>query len=950
MRTTRPNRRRSSASFWLGLMLIVLMAGGGLIGLLLLLGVNLNPFSVPGEDPYIVRIPVANQAIPAYERIAREHLLDLRKGGIMYQPVPPEATVGMSITGVTEDGSHVEGKVEDVRNVNDEVVFVVSGGREVHANQTIMLGGTLMSARAIIGRVLKKDKKAGMGFREAIFFPQGTPEGIAGATPPGMRAITLDATRLTGVHSLNAGDQIDLLANVPVEESGSFQANGSIPGTAFLSRDSSKNKKGSTTEPMLLTQGAIVLKPVYVRNEVTSSQSLTQGKRLQNVPKYEVAIAFAPDDIIPLQNALNRSLEITCIAHSMRPEDETNAPPPSQTVNEQLVPVTVRTILAYDVVGREAFVSPATRRLRMEPVSQQEIDRLGIITTLSDAVGSVTRRDIPAGHFLKRSDLLSGAIMPRTAEEPPVQVIEASAAADSSIQFVSKNAGDQATTRTVQSRSDREADNPTLDRGATSSPVLQRLTMLQNQATDPTPTPAPTTVGARPAITSFVPSGFTAFAIPWNRLYGGEHLQIGDQLDLLASFSLEEESTVEEVETRPDGTKITRKRQDIASRETMRTWEESFGMRGEPWFVASDAIVVGPVGFPAPAPALRALNEAVNGPAGGGNSTSLSGPPLMIAVNDRDVETVAAALSTQDVLFTVAFHPSNKILDTDPERKQIAIAAQDTAAYVQLTDTMWKGNRRRPLSRMVAAGDKQYEDALTMQEMQEYEFRVLRKAKVRGQFFTADDFLPKGAEPGIAAAARPGETIFAVADREIEGLDIFQAGDVVTILVRGIVQPPEGVVNRGVSLSRPVSGVIVPSARIVRATQGGQTILAVADADLTRLQAAWADSVSEENAGRRSTLLAVAPTRDEYQTAASQDFTNTRSRTDQNLVSRSALMPTAKMQSDNLPKAIPSFDPLGHMKLMEVIIGGKREHYVFAGDDASDSSGSGLPSYNFRGQ
>ena len=197
-------------------MLISLMAIGGFVGLLLLMGVNLNPFAVPQEDTFVVRIPVASQPIPAYERIVREHLIDPRTGDFMLQKVPPGATIGMSITGITTDGSHVESQVEDVRNVDDQVVFVVTDGREVPASQTIMLGGTLMSAGEIIGRVLKKDKKAGMGFREAIFFPQGTPEGIAGATPPGMRAITLDATKLTGVHSLNAGDQIDLIANVKV--------------------------------------------------------------------------------------------------------------------------------------------------------------------------------------------------------------------------------------------------------------------------------------------------------------------------------------------------------------------------------------------------------------------------------------------------------------------------------------------------------------------------------------------------------------------------------------------------------------------------------------------------------------------------------------------------------------------------------------------------------------
>ena len=208
MRPIQPYRRRSSASFWLGLLLMFLMTSGGVVGLLWLLGVNLNPFATERDDPFLVRIPINSQPIPAYQRVAREQLLNPATGGLMYQRVPPNATIGMSITGVTADGSHVESQVASVRNVSDQVVFVVTDGREIPLGQTIELGGAMMNVNAIIGRVVKKDKRAGMGFQESTFFPPGTPEGIAGATPPGMRAITLDATKLTGVHALNAGDEI----------------------------------------------------------------------------------------------------------------------------------------------------------------------------------------------------------------------------------------------------------------------------------------------------------------------------------------------------------------------------------------------------------------------------------------------------------------------------------------------------------------------------------------------------------------------------------------------------------------------------------------------------------------------------------------------------------------------------------------------------------------------
>ncbi len=73
------------------------------------------------------------------------------------------------------------------------------------------------------------------------------------------------------------------------------------------------------------------------------------------------------------------------------------------------VPVTVRAILAYDVVSRDAFVSPATRSIRMEDVSRQQVERLGIITTIDAALGVVAKHDIPSGSFVRQSDLFVGS-------------------------------------------------------------------------------------------------------------------------------------------------------------------------------------------------------------------------------------------------------------------------------------------------------------------------------------------------------------------------------------------------------------------------------------------------------------------------------------------------------------------------------------------------------------
>ncbi len=540
-----PYRRRSLASFWLGLLLVLLMAGGGTIGLLLLLGVSLNPFAGVREDPFVVRIPINSRPIPAYMRVEREHLLNPTSGGLMYQRIPPAAVVGMSITGIAHDGSHVASVVQSVRNASGQVVFVTEDGREVLQEQTMDLGGAMMNVNAIIGRVVQRDKRSGLGFREDNFFPQGTPTGIAGATPLGMRAITLDASKLTGVHALNSGDRIDLMASVPAGELGAFQSQyqGRLPAAALVASSSGDRRADSATEPVLLAQNAIVLKPVYVRQEVSTSASLTQGQRVQNVPKYEVALAVAPEDVIPLQSALDKSLAITCIAHSMQPNRNENPVSANQSA-EDTVPVTVRPIYAYEVVTREAFISPATRRVRMQPVSRQEIDRLDIVTSLDEALGAVVRHDIPAGRYLRRADLMSGTLPERPATAPGERGI---------------TVGDRSTA---------------VERDAALHFVSERRDQVTSLAQAEDAYPSPTAVGDRPAITRFIPPGRRAVAVPWNLLYGAEHLQIEDRLDVLASYSLERQRGRRTVETREDASTFSSEYDEDVSRETARTRDE----------------------------------------------------------------------------------------------------------------------------------------------------------------------------------------------------------------------------------------------------------------------------------------------------------------------------------------------------------------------------------------
>src|SRR5581483_10406997 len=77
--------------------------------------------------------------------------------------------------------------------------------------------GALTDPQKIVGRVLGYDKSESMAFTESDFLPPGTRPGVVAGVPPGKRAITIDASKIQGLHNLKIGDRVDILASVPVD-------------------------------------------------------------------------------------------------------------------------------------------------------------------------------------------------------------------------------------------------------------------------------------------------------------------------------------------------------------------------------------------------------------------------------------------------------------------------------------------------------------------------------------------------------------------------------------------------------------------------------------------------------------------------------------------------------------------------------------------------------------
>ena len=129
---------------------------------------------------------------------------------------------------------------------------------------------------AMVGRVIGREHHAGYAFSEDELLPPGTHPGVAGGTPLGKRAFTLDASKLKGIHDLEEGDHLDLLASIPIDMPGTaVPAAGRGGTTVLVSPDNSLLPKRSVVRP--LVQDGVVVTPVRVRNAPMSAGGLMQG-------------------------------------------------------------------------------------------------------------------------------------------------------------------------------------------------------------------------------------------------------------------------------------------------------------------------------------------------------------------------------------------------------------------------------------------------------------------------------------------------------------------------------------------------------------------------------------------------------------------------------------------------------------------------------------------------
>jgi len=417
MRQVLPNSRRglSVGAVLLLFFLLFVVTSGGAVVTLWALGVPLAEL-VLGQ-PVQVRIPANFRPIAAYSTVTRDDLINPEERSLAFIDLRPDQTIGVSITGFSETGEKVSSRVKEARIEKRSVVFVTAEEQRVPAAQATELGGALMSVDDIVGRVLARDKNPMLAFREELFLPKGTRSGIAGGIPPGMQALTLDATKLEGVHALKSGDRVDLMATIPDEHLPRFGGSDKsrLPGAALVVSPSGSREK-TAGEARLLAEDAVLVTPVRARAEPIRSNSLTQGTQVRNMPVQEVVLAIHRDDVPGLTEALALDVELVCIAHSGRPDGQPKETTPAGLV---AVPVSARPVAALSQIVRDDLFHPRTRRQKFIYLTPEEVAAKRIVTSFTDLVGRVVGHDVLAGHFVTEADLLPAGTPPGLAAGVP---------------------------------------------------------------------------------------------------------------------------------------------------------------------------------------------------------------------------------------------------------------------------------------------------------------------------------------------------------------------------------------------------------------------------------------------------------------------------------------------------------------------------------------------------
>ncbi|MBL8858362.1 MAG: hypothetical protein JNL28_07665 [Planctomycetes bacterium] len=167
--------------------------------------------------------------------------------------------------------------------------------------------GLVRDPATIRGRVLKRDKSAGLAFSEADFAPKGTQAGMTSAIEPGHRGVSLNINEIEGLRGLKRFVRFDLFA---VKTKSNAPSNGAAGYMTPEARMAAEAGSEWSTDRLVIAQNAMILEP---------AMQGVSGKRGE-----EVYISIRDDEAITLSDARAKGAKIICLARSGLPGGDTS--------------------------------------------------------------------------------------------------------------------------------------------------------------------------------------------------------------------------------------------------------------------------------------------------------------------------------------------------------------------------------------------------------------------------------------------------------------------------------------------------------------------------------------------------------------------------------------------------------------------------------------------------
>lgn len=375
-RTVVRSARRNFGSLFVGLLLLSL-AGVTIIGL------RRAGFFGPRKPSYagLVPCPATARPLTAYAAVAKEDLVDAKTLQIKVAWLPPEVV-----------------------------------GKDV-----------LRDISQIVGRVAARDKALGMVFTERDFLPKGTRPGVAAGVPPGKRALTIPAEKVTGLELLRQGDRFDLVVALPSQASlDQSNVEYAVLLGGIKPMDTRAGQLARQTGVRTLAKEGTMVALVQGKHTSTSGKEglvVPSGNRTTKATEVQAVIAISPEEVNRVSEAMGQDLKIFCVAHSGHAESASH-----QTVEPSLegmiaVPAPVNRLVAFSAITQEDLADSVTGKLNVYYFPLEKI-AAEWKTDFTQLIGRVVNRDVEPGTILTENDLLPPGTRPGpSAGAPPGMVV-----------------------------------------------------------------------------------------------------------------------------------------------------------------------------------------------------------------------------------------------------------------------------------------------------------------------------------------------------------------------------------------------------------------------------------------------------------------------------------------------------------------------------------------------